>query len=60
GLGYLQQGHLTVLNPKKRPITTVVEPKVPTIDDKVHQREAIAWYEFSSYLFTSGKMKEHS
>ena len=60
GLGYLQQGHLTVLNPKKRPITTVVEPKVPTIDDKVHQREAIAWYEFSSYLFSSGKMKEHS
>lgn len=60
GLGYLQQGHLSVLNPKKQPTTTVVEPKASTIDDKEHQREAIAWYEFSSYLFTSGKMKEHS
>ena len=60
GLGYLREGHLSVLNPKQAAKTTAIEPDAPVIDEHQHQQEAIAWYELASYLFTSGRMKESS
>ena len=60
GLGYLQQGHLSVLNPKKKPVTSVVEDQAPAIDEVRQQQDAIAWYEIASQLFTTGQMKIRS
>lgn len=60
GLGYLQQGHLSVLNPKKSPVTSVVEEQAPAIDETQQQQDAIAWYEVASQLFTTGQMKIRS
>jgi len=60
GLGYLQRGHLSVLNPKKSPVTSMVEDQAPTIDEAQQQRDAIAWYEIASQLFTTGQMKIRS
>ena len=60
GLGYLQRGHLSVLNPKKSPVTSVVEDQAPAIDEAQQQQDAIAWYEIASQMFTTGQMKIRS
>jgi phosphoglycerol transferase MdoB-like AlkP superfamily enzyme len=60
GLGYLKQEHLSILNPKKKPVTSAVVDQAPAIDESRQQHDAIAWYEIASQLFTTGQMKIRS
>jgi len=57
GLGYLKQEHLSILNPKKKPVTSAVVEQAPAINEARQQQDAIAWYEIASQLFTTGQMK---
>ena len=59
-LGYLKNHKLVILSPKQKVETFIVtadHKQIKTADDKVLEQEAISWYQSSSLLFKTGKLK---
>jgi phosphoglycerol transferase MdoB-like AlkP superfamily enzyme len=57
-MGYLRQGYLSILNPRKDPITTAVgQVSGSDVNPDNITKQSIAWYEYSSAAFSRGWMK---